>query len=466
MNKPRIIIEINDHWLKISALMPFLTGGRRLKAVARPLGSVEPVQVAALITETLKQEKIKEAPVVLCISRSQAMFWNLTLPSDDEKELRQMIELNVARIVPDKREQVIYNYAIAGKNERGFSQVTLAIIQRDFITKQISCVESAGLQVDDILLSSFGVFSMVAHRYRHEINPAEINLILDVDADFVDLLIVSANALLSSRSINIGAQQLGEEPNIKKLMGEVRQAVVVFHSQESGQKPARMFICGARANSDLIAASARQELGIDVKLAFLPLEGQNLPDSVSLTAPVEFVSNANSSQGIDFAVPEIQIRKSLRQKTREIMIAGALVFYLCFVLAGIAGSRQYVYQGYEAQLAKQLAHNSRMLGDTAEQYRQQEFIKARLDERRLPLIFLGYLLKSLPSEIAVKYVNLNQERKVILKGEAQELSDIYKFVSLLEKTAFCKDVKSRSTRKRKVKDRELTDFELNFSLEM
>jgi len=82
----------------------------------------------------------------------------------------------------------------------------------------------------------------------------------------------------------------------------------------------------------------------------------------------------------------------------------------------------------------------------------------------MPFVFLGYLQKMLPDEISVKYVNVDEEHKVVLKGEAQELSEIFKFVGVLEKNSFFKDVKTKSTRKRKVQDKEITDFELFFSL--
>jgi hypothetical protein len=458
--KTPLIIEINDHWLKLAAVKSFLTGGRRISVRARPLE--DPAQAAGLLAQMLRDEKIKPCPVTLCVSRSQGMFWNLSLPSDDPEEIRQMVELNVARIVPDKREQVIHNYTVTGKNEQGFSLVTLAVMLRDLITRQITAAESAGLQVEEIVLGTFGVFSMVSNRFRHEIEPSATDLILDIDSHSVDLIIFSGSRLRSSRSINIGSEQLGDEMNMRKLVGEIRQAIVMFHSQEGGQKPARMYVSGARAKSEGIMAMASSELGIEVKPAFLAMEG--LPENVSLSAAVEFLGGAGQSAGMSFEVPEIEVRRSLRQKTRELMVTGALVFYLCVALAATVWCRHYLYQRYEASLSKRIAALTRSLGDVAVQHEQQEFIAQKLAERRLPLAFLGYLIKALPQEIAVKYVGLDKDGNVVLKGEAQELSDIFKFVSTLEKADSCKDVKTKSTRKRKVREKEITDFELNFTL--
>ncbi len=462
--KPGIIIEINEHWLKVAGMKPFPTGGRRLAVAARqlPAGS-DAAAVSETLVRLLKEEKMKASSCILCVSRSQGMFWNLTLPSDDPKEIGQMVELNVARIVPDKREQVIYNHAVAGKNEQGFSRVTLAIMQRDLITRQIVVAEGAGLQVEQIVLSSFGVFSMVGARFRSVMAPADVNLVLDIDANFVDLLIFSGDNLLSSRSINIGSEQLGDEGNVKKLIGEIRQALAVFHSQEGGQNPSRMFVSGAQGNSEGIIAAAKQELGIEVTAAFAPAENR-LPWNLSFTACAQLAVTGGAVPGIDFVVPEIEVRKSLRQKTREIMAAGMMVFYLCVAVAAVGWGRQYLYQGYEAFLSKRINEVSGSLGDTVGRYEQQRFVAEQLAARKLPMAFLGYLIKTIPSEIAVKYVALDKDRKVVLKGEAQELSDIFRFVSTLEKSEFCKDVKTRSTRKRKIREKEMTDFELNFLL--
>ncbi|HNV23588.1 MAG TPA: PilN domain-containing protein, partial [Candidatus Omnitrophota bacterium] len=78
--------------------------------------------------------------------------------------------------------------------------------------------------------------------------------------------------------------------------------------------------------------------------------------------------------------------------------------------------------------------------------------------------FLNRLFKIMPKETAIKSVSLDKDKKIVLRGEARELSDVFKFVGELEKASYITDVRTKSTRRRKVQDKEITDFELSFVL--
>ena len=122
----------------------------------------------------------------------------------------------------------------------------------------------------------------------------------------------------------------------------------------------------------------------------------------------------------------------------------------------------------EQEYAKMVSERARDLGaDTqgiVEKSQKVDFIKEVLFVRQAPLFFILELQKLIPNEIAVNFLSLDSALKVTLRGQGQQLSDVFKFITTLENSSHFKDITTRYTRARKIKDAEITEFELVFQL--
>ncbi len=463
--KPGLIIELNDQYLKLVAVSAFSQHPSRLKAVVKPVTFLNDSQIIKVIVDSLKENKVKSRAVIICLSRNQVICRNLNLPSQDVNEIKQMVELNIARIVPEKKEQIIYSCKVYGIDERGHSKVMILIAQKDLIRRQLDIYELAGLSVEMIVLSSYGSLGMVRNKHKNIIKPDELNLILEIDSGFTDLIMFSGNELLYSRSINLGSSQLSDDNDIRKLIGEIRQSLVIFHNEEISQKPARIFLNSPLPNIDKMASMMQDELSLEVKKYFTTIDGQaDIPANVSLAALIEFISGRSIEKAVEFLIPEIEVRKTLRKTIRDLMTLGVAVLCLCVSFGGIFYGRFFHRQSYYNTLTSKNKKLAFALSDSLKEFQETSFVKDKLLLRKVPLSLLSYLQKNLPQEIALKSLSMDRDRKIILKGEAQQLSDIFKFVGLLEQVSYFKEIKTRSTRKRRVGGKEVTDFELNFTL--
>jgi Tfp pilus assembly protein PilN len=66
----------------------------------------------------------------------------------------------------------------------------------------------------------------------------------------------------------------------------------------------------------------------------------------------------------------------------------------------------------------------------------------------------------LPSEIVLTSFAFQKDDKVTIKGQAQEMSDIFKFITTLESSSYFKDVQARYTTRKKIKGKDVNEFEL------
>ena len=99
-----------------------------------------------------------------------------------------------------------------------------------------------------------------------------------------------------------------------------------------------------------------------------------------------------------------------------------------------------------------------------EQLDKVSFAKSYLESRRLPLYIFSQLQQNISPEIAINMIAMEGEGQISVRGQAMQLSDVFKFVSTMEKIKIFRDIQTKSTRKKKVKDKTLTEFEIAFAV--
>lgn len=464
--KPVFSLEINEKWLKMGFPQSAKADGsvdEKVKVLS--VTGLKDDQIIEAIKEVCRGLKIKSGSVILSLPRNQVIVRNVHLPSKDEIEIQQMISLHVGRIVPYRKEDSVYSYKILGRDDRRYTKAMIAIVHQDVIRRLDAIIEAAGFFVEDIFLSSYGSLGYVIDKCKNDINPADVNLILEIDSSYVDFIAFSDNKVLYSRSIPVEVTQIFQETGMKKLFGEIRQSLVIFHSEETSKKPARIYVMGARVNIADFVKTLEKELEIPVKtISFEAQKDVSFPQFLSVAAVKAFMAQEKTGPVMRFLIPEIQIRKSLNERAKELMILGGLILFFIMALGGIFTTRIYHQQAYLEKLQSRNKDIFLSVGDALEQSRKVDFVKGVLTSRKVPMAFLNRLFKIMPKETAIKSVSLDKDKKIVLRGEARELSDVFKFVGELEKASYISDVRTKSTRRRKVQDKEITDFELSFVL--
>lgn len=463
------VFELNEQYLK---LVRAKSQGRNVKLADCKIEQVKLLndeQISHLAREVVHKIKLKAKTTAVCLPRNFVTVRNLHLPFQEPKEITQMIDLHIGRLVPYKKEETVFGYQILGKDEAGYTKVILAIAHVTAIRRQVKILEGAGLFVDKISLSSYGIWQWVLVNCRAEINVSDLYLLLDVDSTFTDFIIFSQEHLMFSRSINVGSEDIreNEASGITKLIGEVKQSLIIFYNEEINKKPVKIFIGGAK-NIGNLAGAVEDDQGIPVKEVVRPAFGgideidKNFPENVSLTGVAE-LALGRADKRIYFTLPEIQIRRSLREKTRDLVILGSFTIYFLTVICAIILGNIYNQQDYLKQLGMRSDIIDKEFSGLSEQLNKIDFVKRYLYEHRLPLFVIYQLQNAIPQEILVNFIKLD-DRKVILRGEALQLSDIFKLLTSLEQSKYFKSVQTKYTRKKKLKDREVTDFEIDFNL--
>ncbi|MBN2119638.1 MAG: pilus assembly protein PilM [Candidatus Omnitrophica bacterium] len=429
-------------------------------------------QITDLLKDSIQKLKLRPESTILSLPRNLATVRNLHLPSQNTEEIAKMVDLNVVRIVPYRKEEILSSYQLIGLDDIGYSKVILAIIHKDVTKRMLKIIENTGLLIDRILLSSYGAREWTLYNYKPRIKSDQLNLLLDINYDFTDFIVFDNNNLLFTRSVSLEADKLKEPSQATRFIGEIRQSLVVFQNEESNKKLSNIFLSGAVLPCKNLSRTIEKEMDIptiDVPQPYgegklkLISTASGISEYASLSAQTAFLLKERSKR-ILFTVPEIQIRQNLKEKTKKLTLLGGLAIYLFTLVCGMFLGRIYNQQTFLDRVKEKNIAIGKEIGELPAKLTKIRIVKNCLKSRMTPLRLLSELQKVMPEEIAVEFVSLSEQKKVTLRGQARELSEVFKFVTTLENTEYFKEVQTRYTRKKKVKDKEVTDFELSLTI--
>jgi len=467
-----IALEIGEEYLKIALAKAAGPKESRLSDfIVEPVKSLTGDKISRYIADAVGRSKLKSQPVIVSIPRNCATVRNLHLPSKNRKEIGQMIGLHLPRIVPYKKEEAVFDHKPLGIDEMGYSKEILSVVHIDIPKRTLNIIEDAGLSVERIDLSSYGVWRWVVDSQRPEMNDTDIYLLLDVDTMFTDFIIFSRHSLLFTRSIAIGSRELDEKERalaLKRFVKELKQSLMLFYNEELNKKPRKVFISGARTAA-AIAAPIGEELDIPavtVPSAYsqgdLKAKGDTLPGDVSLSAVGELASDTSDDRGVSFVLPEIVAKKARKENIKKTIILAALIVYLLVAAAAIFLGRIHKQRSYLDLLTRENLSIEADIGDLPQQAKRIEFVKDFLRSRRVTLVLLYELQGIIPNNVSINSLNMDESNKVTLRGQGELLSDVFGFVTTLKDSGYFKDVATKYTRAKRVRDKEFTDFEVDF----
>jgi hypothetical protein len=453
--KTKVIIELSERWFKIAV-------GRKVSVES--ILSADPATISAYITSALKQNKTeKNLEVLVVLSRNKITVRRVDLPSQDPKEIEQMLGLYLIRQIPYHKEEVFWAYQNLGFDGISNSHILLAIALKNMFRNIVSSFGPINLLPESILMSSQGLIHYVYDAVKDKGLLQTPYLILDIDTNYSELILVSKQRLNSSVVIAQGVEQLKDEQEKERFVVELKQALVAFNSEVPDVRAERIFLSGAsEAHQVLVEAALAKDFNIKAQYVstreydnFSP----GLPKGVSLSAVLGF-SSAVAKDDIKFILPELQIKKEMQVKAWQLMILGISMIYIFIILGAIGLVRLTQKQSYSADLkakVKTLSKNTQELEDITNKLK---VAKQYTSPKSSVLALISHLTRLCPEDITITNFNWELGKGFSFRGYAQQIPDILAFTNTLGNSEYFKGAQNRYTRRRNVKDREIVDFEI------
>jgi len=460
--KTKVILEFSERWLKAAFLE--IQGAGRVQIKGLFLEPVDPnaQNFSEALTSVFKQVGKKTGvDVVLVISRNKVTVRKIDLPSRDSSEIEQMLGLHVIRHVPYSKEEIIWGYQNLGFDGISNSHILLAIAHRDVLRSIFNAFVPLNMLPENMLLSSQGIVHYARDLVKDKSLFHQTCLILDVDYNSCDLMLISKQQLNSSVVIAQGAKQLEPEESRVKFLAELKQALLAFRSELSQTKNAVFFLTGAAGAIAGIDKYFEAELNLKVQI----LESKAISDFKLSSKDVSFSSvigfgASQKKEDICFTLPEVQIKKEMRRKIKQFLILGICLVYIFIILGLIAFSTVSQRQSYLGKInsaVQRLKSKNEGLVDISHKVNMS---RQYMDKKDTALNYLYELNTLCPENVTLTNFNWEKSKGLVIRGYAYQIPDIFSFVNILDKSQLFKGMKTRSTRRRKVKAREVVEFEI------
>ena len=453
--RTKIVIEVLDRWLKVSV-------GRKM--VVESLANVEPGSISLALNTILKQNKCsKDLDVSVVLSRNKITVRRVDLPSQDLKEIEQMLGLYLIRQIPYHKEEVFWAYQNLGFDGVSNSHLILAVALKNVFKNIVSSFVPVNILPEAILMSSQGLVHYVTDAAKNKIALPSSYMILDIDTNYSDLVLVHNHKLGSSVVIPQGAEQLKNVLEKDKFAMELKQGLVALNNEIPDARCEKLFLTGA-ASSQLMFVEIILGKDFNLKAQYVSSkEYDNFLASgfqdISLSAVLGF-SYQVAKDDLKFILPEIQIKKDMKFKLQQLMILGVGLIYILIMLGGIALVRLAQQQTYATDLKNRVVLVGKDAKELEDITSKLKIARQYVDAKSSALTYLNGLNRLCPDSIVITNYSWELGKAFTMRGYALAIPDILDFTNTLGNSETFKGAQNRYTRRRKLKDKDVVDFEI------
>ena len=474
--KTVVVVEIGNDWLKIVEGRVAAGGVRIAKARFVKLSQIKE-SISDTISTIFNDLKLDKQAVITYLPRNLVTVRLLELPSVNPQEISSIINLQIGKQTPYSKEEIVSSFKAVGSERQDYTRVMLVIVRRNLIDERLDALSKAAISVRDVTLSSEGVYSWfnAVHLPRLAIDNSQAVILIDIDSNYSDFIVIHKGNLRFSKNILIGANHLQErESYLPKFMNELLHSRDVFHEENKMVKASKLFLSGAARDIKGLDIVLSQILGLPCQIldAVSDLQAQANPDFLN-DDNLKFISISPilgillKYQGLEFDLlpNEKRIQKLTENKRKNLTVMGIMICAITMVLSLLVLIHIYNKNNYLARLKQEIIA---IKGDSDEIVKMrlsvslaQDLLNARGDS----LTLLSQINKIIPKEVYLTSLEIERRKQAVLRGRAQAMSDVFKFITMLEKSPYLENVKNTFATTKKEGNYEYTDFEITASYE-
>ncbi|MCZ6791996.1 MAG: type IV pilus assembly protein PilM [Planctomycetota bacterium] len=321
----------------------------------------------------------------------------IKVPASDEKKVDAMVGYEASQQIPFPLDEVIWDYHVIDREylpgeER---EVALFAVRREAIDDFLLDFANENLVVDVVTIGYVGLLNFV----RHDINPEEPAIVLDIGASHTDLVLVDGSRFwirpiphsgsditraimkrfklgyAEAEKLKLDASKAPKQavkifqaviqPKLKELVGEIHRSIGYYRSQAGEVNFKLLYLLGNGSKIIGIKKFLEEQLGVRVTRVqsinhFRVNRGVNLRllqahlPSFATTLGAGLQALGVGACHVDLVPKEEKIKKELGRKKKHAFIAAAVVAVLMFLANSMINSKlEEIQPEYEA--AKELA---------------------------------------------------------------------------------------------------------------
>lgn len=428
--------------------------------IAKGKREITRIALSESINQIIISHDVTNHNIRINIPRHLATVRFLKLPSTDEEEIKNMIKIEAVKQVPYGDEEVISGCRIIEKFNDGYSNVLLAIIQGNVVKRFLDILKGLKIEsVESLSLSSEALFLwyLVAGKHIEEKNV----LLVDIDSDHIDIDVLEDNRLVFTRGVSHDKDLASTSETI---VDQIRISIAAYQ-KESDKTIDKIVISGVRDRvnecRDLVIKESKVPVEILDQMTNIPITA-NVVIEQKAASFVELLGLTLRPQDakINLMPEELQAERRFKLLQGNAIKMLILTGFIIMVSSGLLIKKIYDKSIYVSNINLELKKISPQITKAKKMLKDINLVEEEIDKKPLAIDIIREVYKITPSNITFTMLNFETQKTLIIRGNASNLANIFKYISALEDSSYFENVKVKYANKRIMANKETADFEI------
>ncbi|MFH1767805.1 MAG: pilus assembly protein PilM, partial [Candidatus Omnitrophota bacterium] len=412
-----VSIEIGDKTLKLAYLKVTSDKKEVINIAAYDIIDVKDDVIVSKIKEFIKSQHINKAEVINVIPSNFAISKNIEIPSSDEREIRDIIELQAGRHTPYSREEIIMDYAEIGISHNRYTKVLLTIIKRDIVVRRYELIKKAGFKAERAVLASEAILLLCSSFLESQAKDKPI-AIVHIDGTHMDFIVGHNDRCVYTRSMPMDIVRLfsGEADEKQKCLEELKKSVESYKAENIEELPSLIYFSGTVDAFTKMKEDINDFFRMNIEVLFyynMLSVSDAIKGKIKDNPCISFLSVVSCAYILEAIrlnlIPEdVRMRKEIKRQAKRIVrmgiLAMAVIVFFCVTLLMDMFFKKIYLRTLLLSYTKESQEASK-LKDILEKTR---IVKRFLDQKERSLFVLTELFKAMPQEIYLNSISLGQ----------------------------------------------------------
>ena len=148
--KTQVFLEIGSSFIKL-VIARVCDGESVYSLIKEEISSSAEEQISAQLKDIFNSHKLPKRGVFLNIPRNLVVARFLNLPSTDDKEIKDMVNIEALKQIPYKGEDIITGHKVIERLTDGYSDVLFAAAENEIINRFVNILQKSGIKPEKIV---------------------------------------------------------------------------------------------------------------------------------------------------------------------------------------------------------------------------------------------------------------------------------------------------------------------------
>lgn len=406
-------IELDDKCLRLSIAdnrggTPVFTAVRKIP-YPENVNWENTVGLGEWLKMVLRQEGLSGHPVRFSVPRQHVLWTELTVTEGTDEENRQMIELQLERVLTLPLDSVVSDYIITGTTRDGDRQVVVFSLRKEMLETYQQIAKTARFKIDAIEVNSLSLWRAFSLLPETPANRVDIRL----QESAADIIISKGNLLAFCRNVTLSGASLDER--LRELAVETTRSLMAITSNTAGVDQWSYRLCAENGSiTDLQILDRIFQHRVDIVQIQPPLP---MPDGRMALASAGILLPPTPGLYIDFIHPRLFTEAPVTSpRMIHRVIAGFVVLILALAIGwGILAQRQMKLRKLENEYSKYKGIVTHLEKVSSDMGRFQQFKKDQVSV--LPI--METLSEIWGDDAYMNIMTFDRTRDIVIVGQAR-----------------------------------------------